>query len=170
MKKLSIFLISLCTSILFFASCEPQGTDSPEISFNETPAAIAAAGAYDGLWTRILGSTGDTIRDVPGTIIFGVDTITHQIDSATSSTNYFATINFICEDLDLDVFVKTTNIAYCNEGFVFFNDNPSNALKRSFAGRIYDDGSLSISFPWTQKISGRIRKFEYSFIGSRNAE
>lgn len=170
MKKLSIYLLSIATCALFFASCQPNGVEDYEPSFNEIPAAQAASGSYEGLWTRILGSTGDTIRDVPGSIVFGIDTIVHQMDSVSTSTNYFATINFVCEDLGLDVFVEATNIAYCNDGFVFFNDNPSNALKRSFAGRIYDDGSLSISFPWTQKISGRIRKFEYSFIGSRNAE
>lgn len=166
MKKLSIFLLSSFACILFFASCNQEVNDY-EITFNETPAAIAAAGSYQGLWTRILASTGDTIVDVPGEIIFGVDTVEHQIDSVTTATNYYANIHIICDSLALDVLVHTTNIAYRNEGFVFFNDNPSNALKRSFAGIIGNDGDLTMTFPWTQKISGRIRKFEYSFIGTR---
>ncbi len=154
---------------LIFAACNKH-VDEYDITFNETPAAQAAAGTYTGTWDRILAATKDTVLDVPGTIVFGIDTIVHQIDSVTTATNYFASINFICDSLDLDVTVTATNIAYSNEGFVFFNDNPSNALKRAFAGRIDGNGGISISFPLTQKINGRIRKFDYSFIGTRSEE
>lgn len=169
MKNFIISILGLCSLAWMFTACN-KGPEDYDIEFNDIPAAQAAAGSYEGLWTRILGSTGDTIRDVPGEIIFGVDTIVHQMDSVTTSTNYFATIRFVCDSLDLDVFVDATNIAYRNDGFVFFNDNSSNGLKRSFAGLISNEGEISIAFPWTQKISGRIRKFEYSFLGLRSGD
>lgn len=167
MKKYLYTLVGALA--LIFAACS---NDAPEyeLTFNDTPAAIAASGEYSGLWTRILGATKDTIRDKQGAIIFSVDTVMHELDSATTTTNYYANINFVCDELKLNVSVANTNIAYSNDGFVFFNDNassPSNGLKRAFAGRIDGDGNLSIEFPLTQRVSGRIRKFEYSFYGTR---
>lgn len=166
MKKCFYTILSVLSIALMFASCN-NGVEDYELTFNETPAAVAASGEYNGLWTRILAATGDTIRDVQGKIVFGVDTVSIELDSAETATNYLASIHFVCEELGLDVQVDATNIAYSNDGFVFFNNNASNGLKRVFAGRIYDDGSIYFAFPWTQKISGRIRKFEYSFSGAR---
>ncbi len=168
MKKLLYIISSVCLCSVLLLACDKENANEP--TFNETPAAVAAAGQYDGLWTRILPATGDTIRDVPGQIIFGVDTLTFQTDSLNSVTGYYASIRFVCDSLKLNTLVQGANIAYSNTGFVFFCDeaNTTNGLKRSFAGRIDNDGGLEINFPMTQRISGRIRKFTYSFTGARS--
>lgn len=155
MKKLIYSFIALLAVGCSFMACDNE-VEEYDIHINPITPDSAAAGVYEGTWTRMLLTDSSTVEGTGRVVI-------------ESDTAYLVALHFISEEFALDK-SATANITYANEGFYYFNNSSTNDLKVTFYGSIDKEGVHTTSFVINQVENRRVKKFQYTFTGVKVAD
>lgn len=155
MKKLIYSFMAWMTLCCGFVACDNEVEDYA-VTINPVTPDQAAAGVYEGTWTRML-LTDSSIVEGEGSIV------------VESDTAYLIKLHFVSEDFSLDK-SAVANITYANGGCYYFNNTTATELKATFVGSISEEGVNTTSFTITQMENRRVKKFQYTFSGRKTKE
>lgn len=153
MKKI-FSLIAWFVLTAGFVACDNE-VEGYDVDINSITPDLSAAGLYEGTWERML-LTDSSVVVGEGSIII------------ESDTAYLVTLHFKSEEFDLDK-SSIANITYTNGGYRYFNHvaDPNSDLKAAFVGQISKEGVNTTSFTITQMENRRVKKFKYTFVGTK---
>lgn len=137
---------------LSFTACGSDD-DNASTPYSNNPAQ-AAAGTYNGTWTRYQIGDESTLETAEGSI------------TIEATNTYAGNVTFTSTNFSLSA-TSPANISFDSDGYTFYNQLTTNPIESKFAGKISQGENVAVSFIKSQRVGRKLYEFQYSFIGKK---
>lgn len=153
MKKIIFNLFAVLAISCSFVAC---GDDDNDYKFDFS-ASEGSAGTYVGTYSKVL----DGSDEAP---VVGEGTITLTATAEADVTQ----VAFDCPTCSISA-QSIANVTHANKGYIINNQivSADNTLGVSFAGKIYDNGAMKVTFSTSEKVGRKNYTYNYTFEGTK---